>query len=80
MSGWAVDGNCYDPDGFELQLDIDTSAAGVDSFCTSSNKCEHGFGDCDADNECVSGTTCRYNVGNAYGYLDNAVDVCVDVF
>jgi hypothetical protein len=48
---------------------------GSASFCRSGCKCEDGEGDCDNNNECVSGTTCVNNVGPNYGFA-SWVDVC----
>jgi hypothetical protein len=37
--------------------------------------CEDGQGDCDTDADCVTGTTCGYNVGLDWGFAED-VDVC----
>merc|ERR1719204_1464759 len=42
--------------------------------CTSSNPCANGDGDCDFDNECISGY-CEHNVGARYG-IATSFDVC----
>merc|ERR1719204_2906118 len=49
--------------------------ANVDFYCcTSSNPCQNGDGDCDYDNECISGH-CEHNVGARYG-ITTSFDVC----
>ena len=75
-TSWACDSNCYDPDGFEIHMEVTESS--VWSFCSPSHKCQHGFGDCDSNSDCISGTTCVSDVGQLYGYSDNSIDVCVD--
>ena len=45
------------------------------SYCTSSQPCSAGYGDCDLDNECQSNLTCKQNVGAKYGWK-SSVDVC----
>ncbi|MEL6344379.1 MAG: S8 family serine peptidase [Myxococcota bacterium] len=44
-------------------------------YCTDAVPCLHGRGDCDADNECVTGASCVENVGAEYGY-ESWIDVC----
>ena len=47
------------------------------SYCSSSNLCGHGEGDCDNDNQCQSGLTCEDDVGASYyGSRYRSVDVC----
>jgi hypothetical protein len=43
--------------------------------CTPTNKCGHGYGDCDTNNDCI-GSVCEYDVGSYYG-CTAWVDVCV---
>lgn len=74
-SGWGSDGNFFDPDGFEIEMD--TTRRSVWSFCSPSQPCQHGFGDCDRNSDCVSGAVCRHDVGDDYGYDSSAIDVCV---
>ena len=45
------------------------------SYCSSSNRCSAGYGDCDSDSECRSGLVCSSDVGANYGW-PNAADVC----
>jgi len=44
-------------------------------FCTDAQPCAQGEGDCDSDQQCQSGLTCRNDVGANYGF-DPIVDVC----
>ena len=44
-------------------------------FCTSSDPCPGGFGDCDSNSECQTGFVCTHNVGANYGF-GSGVDVC----
>ena len=45
-------------------------------YCKESCPCAHGFGDCDNDDQCQQGTSCKMNIGAIFGY--NATrDVCV---
>lgn len=75
-SGWALDGDSHDPDGFEIYMGVrDWDAA---HFCTVENPCQDGFGDCDNNSECVAGTTCVWNVGLTYGYSNPLIDVCLN--
>ena len=69
----AGDGDyCYDPDYMKKanavreakiklgrfdEKPIQVVYAG-DSFCTSSNKCDLGYGDCDSDSQCMTGLKC----------------------
>ena len=55
-------------------LNIKPPAPGSDSYCTDSNPCSAGEGDCDAG-QCQSGLTCVNNVGAKYGWRP-FVDVC----
>lgn len=75
-SGWTSGPFTHDPDGFEIQMHV--AQTGVSSFCSAARRCQHGFGDCDSNSDCVSGTTCHKNVGHQFGYVDNGIDVCVD--
>jgi hypothetical protein len=75
ISGWGCDANCFDPDGFEIEMNVVLNS--VSSFCTAAHPCEPGFGDCDSNTDCVAGATCVLDVGNAHGYVDNTTDVCV---
>ena len=52
-----------------------SGSPGSANYCSTSCPCDDGFGDCDNDNECVSGTTCVSNVGPNYGWA-SWVDVC----
>lgn len=65
-----------DPDGYEIEMEV--LETNVNSFCSSAHRCQVGFGDCDSDAECVSGTHCGSNNGADFGYLDSNIDVCVD--
>ena len=44
-------------------------------YCSSSNLCRQGEGDCDSDSQCRSGLSCVNNVGADYGF-DESIDVC----
>lgn len=52
-----------------------SGAPGSANYCSTSCPCDNGFGDCDSNAECVSGTTCVDNVGPSYGWA-SWVDVC----
>jgi len=52
-----------------------TGTPGGNSYCTTSNPCSAGQGDCDSNAECQSGLTCVDNVGAAYSYR-SIVEVC----
>ncbi|MFH1391532.1 MAG: hypothetical protein ABIH20_04440 [Candidatus Diapherotrites archaeon] len=43
--------------------------------CTVGNPCDVGNGDCDSDNQCVSGAICSQDVGSNYGF-SSGTDVC----
>lgn len=47
------------------------------TFCTESNKCERGEGDCSTDETCEEGLLCLHNIGLDFGYPDERIDVCV---
>ncbi|WP_428267234.1 hypothetical protein [Haliangium sp.] len=49
--------------------------SGAWNLCTVECPCAAGYGDCDADADCVAGLVCRHDVGADYG-LDPEVDVC----
>lgn len=51
---------------------------GVGEFCTPECPCEHGEGDCDSDEDCVSGL-CLRDAGPAFGYDDSEIDVCSNI-
>ncbi len=44
-------------------------------YCSSSNPCNAGEGDCDSDLDCVAGLKCVKNVGPEYNFA-KGVDVC----
>lgn len=48
------------------------------SYCSYECPCYDGEGDCDSDLDCIAGTKCVSNSGQAYGYEDR-VDVCLIV-
>lgn len=75
-TSWGCDQNCYDPDGFEVEMGVRLSS--LWSFCSPGDRCEHGFGDCDSNNDCVTGTVCMHDVGHQFGYANASTDVCVD--
>jgi hypothetical protein len=75
-SGWGCDQNCYGPDGFELRMEVRNTD--IWDFCSPTYRCQHGYGDCDSNNDCAGGATCVQNVGAQYGYADKNIDVCVD--
>jgi len=43
--------------------------------CSSSHPCQDGFGDCDKDSDCVSGS-CLDDVGLVFGATSGSFDVC----
>lgn len=45
------------------------------SYCSPSDPCPDGFGDCDSNADCAVGTQCVNDVGANYGWA-NSVDVC----
>jgi hypothetical protein len=53
-------------------------ALGGWGYCSSGCPCYAGEGDCDSDADCVPGTACVSNAGEAYGY-EPRVDVCMIV-
>lgn len=48
-------------------------------WCTTASPCALGEGDCDEsdDSTCRGYLRCKANVGNQFGFTNNAVDVCV---
>jgi hypothetical protein len=52
-----------------------SGSPGGATYCSSSCPCDDGFGDCDSNAECASGTTCVNDVGPNYGWA-SWVDVC----
>ncbi len=65
--------------GFASNIDVceavSGSVPGDYDYCSSSDPCSEGEGDCDSDSECGSGLVCAQNVGASYGWASN-VDVC----
>ncbi len=62
--------------GWSSAVDVcERTGAGGASYCSSSNKCEHGEGDCDSNAHCVPGAICVMNVGARYGW-SSGTDVC----
>lgn len=62
--------------GWASSVDVcERPAAGGASYCSTSNTCEHGEGDCDSNAECAPGAICVMDVGARYGW-SNATDVC----
>ena len=45
------------------------------SYCSSTNQCSSGLGDCDKNADCQAGFRCVQDVGNNYGW-PNSADVC----
>ncbi|MEA3329603.1 MAG: hypothetical protein U9Q06_02560 [Nanoarchaeota archaeon] len=60
------DGFCLGPKPLEL---------GDDDYCSLTNTCSQGQGDCDNNDECASGLECFSNIGIWYGF-SWATDVC----
>jgi len=56
--------------------DCHTGERGGWDYCVPDCPCYAGEGDCDTDWDCVPGTVCVANAGEAYGY-DRATDVCM---
>jgi len=56
-----------------------SSSNGDMDYCSSSNPCSAGQGDCDSDSECQSGLSCKHNVGASYGF-GSSVDMCESNF
>jgi len=65
--------------GWKSSVDVCEVASPKDfpgwSYCTDSNPCPVGYGDCDSDSQCQSGLTCSQDVGANYGWK-SSVDVC----
>lgn len=55
--------------------DAQTQGLGAWDYCSPWNRCGHGQGDCDSEQECLPGLWCVENVGADYGW-NPAVDVC----
>ena len=56
----------------------DSTGLGTWNYCSSTNKCGEGEGDCDwigTDKQCQSGLICVQNVGAKYGF-SSGTDVC----
>ena len=47
-------------------------------WCSSDNKCGHGEGDCDSDDECETGTTCGTNNCLTLGTSTNEYKDCCE--
>ena len=47
---WVSDKNGYQPDGFEIRIEVTETS--IWSFCSPTNRCQPGVGDCDTDNDC----------------------------
>ena len=47
-------------------------------WCSSDNKCGHGEGDCDSDDECETGTTCGTNNCLTLGTSTNQYKDCCE--
>lgn len=47
-------------------------------FCSPTNPCSNGQGDCDSDADCKQGLTCTSDVGPTFG-LAKGVDVCIGI-
>jgi hypothetical protein len=45
-------------------------------YCSTSNRCHIGRGDCDSNAECHDGLICRQDVGAEYGCDDPSIDIC----
>jgi hypothetical protein len=74
-TGFFCDSNCFDPDGFQVQLEV--AVRDTFSFCSQQRPCGQGFGDCDSDFECMPGLRCVSGSGPQFGYGPD-VDVCID--
>ena len=64
--------------GFASNVDMCLSTGPVNGdwdYCSSSDPCGYGEGDCDSDAECQTGLQCVSNVGTDY-HWDWRVDVC----
>ena len=63
---------------FTLGVEVQSTnglLSGHFDFCTDTQPCAQGEGDCDSDRQCQSGLSCRNDVGATYGF-DPIVDVC----
>jgi hypothetical protein len=65
----------------DAELDIclspyDDLMNGTNDHCSTDHPCAAEHGDCDGDDECQSGNTCVYNVGDDYGWAET-IDVCL---
>ena len=47
-------------------------------FCSPTNPCSNGQGDCDSDADCQQGLTCTSNVGPTFGWA-KGIDVCIGI-
>lgn len=47
-------------------------------FCSPTNPCSSGQGDCDSNDDCKQGLTCTSDVGPTFG-LAKGVDVCIGI-
>ncbi len=51
---------------------------GDSSFCTSSNRCSYGQGDCDRDSQCIEGLKCVQDIAKKqFGIGSSTTDACV---
>jgi hypothetical protein len=65
--------------GWDADVDVCEAAAspGDWDYCSASNPCSEGEGDCDTNADCASGLSCSHNVGSNYGW-NSILDVCED--
>lgn len=74
QSGLKCRANAGASHGFAATIGV-CEDGGSWTFCSATNPCPAGLGDCDTDKECESGLTCMHNVGAQYGY-PSTMDVC----
>ena len=58
-----------------FMFQIATNCTGGDSCCTLNNQCGLGEGDCDSNEDCLSGLFCGHNNCNGDTF-DNGDDCC----
>jgi hypothetical protein len=62
--------------GFSAATDVcGGPVPGAANFCSASNRCAAGQGDCDSNAECQTGLACTADVGASYGF-SATTDVC----
>ena len=73
-----INGFAADTTQFTLAVEVQSTSGlrpGHFDFCTETQPCAQGEGDCDSDRQCQGGLICRDDVGATYGF-DPIADVC----